>query len=52
MEETGLDISGMVEESEFIESVINDQINRLYLVTGVPHSTKYVCYSNIKIDTL
>ena len=41
LEETGFDISKMIDKNEFIESTINDQMLRLYIVSGIPHDTKF-----------
>ncbi|KAJ9594749.1 hypothetical protein L9F63_013959, partial [Diploptera punctata] len=41
LEETGFDISKMIDKNEFIESTINDQMVRLYIVSGIPKDTKF-----------
>ena len=41
LEETGYDISDQIDEEEFIESNINDQTVRLYVISGVPEATKF-----------
>merc|ERR550519_2577592 len=41
MEETGFDISDIMSEEDYIESVINDQTVRLYMIPGVSESTKF-----------
>lgn len=41
LEETGFDISNLIDPNEFLESVINDQLVRLYIVRNVPMSTKF-----------
>ena len=41
MEETGFDISKMIDKNEYIESTINDQIVRLYIVSGIPRDNKF-----------
>lgn len=41
MEETGFDISKLLDENEYIESVINDQIVRLYIITGIDRNTTF-----------
>ncbi|XP_011499101.1 PREDICTED: m7GpppN-mRNA hydrolase [Ceratosolen solmsi marchali] len=41
LEETGFDISNLIDKNEYIESVINDQLVRLYLIYGVQKDTKF-----------
>jgi hypothetical protein len=41
LEETGFDISKMIDKNEYIESTINDQLVRLYIISGIPHDTKF-----------
>lgn len=41
LEETGFDISNLIDPNEFIESCINDQLVRLYIITGVQLNTKF-----------
>ncbi|KAH0950144.1 hypothetical protein HN011_000550 [Eciton burchellii] len=41
LEETGFDISNLIDKNEYIESVINDQIVRLYIISGVQKDTKF-----------
>ena len=41
MEETGFDISEIMCEDDYIESVINDQTVRLYMIPGVAENTKF-----------
>jgi len=40
-EEIGFDISGTIKNDDYIETVFNDQINRLYIVPGVSMKTKF-----------
>ncbi|NWU94632.1 DCP2 hydrolase, partial [Upupa epops] len=40
-EETGFDIKDYICKEEFIELRINDQIARLYIIPGVPKTTKF-----------
>ncbi|XP_076625054.1 decapping mRNA 2 isoform X2 [Colletes latitarsis] len=41
LEETGFDISNLINENEYIESVINEQLVRLYIICGVQKDTKF-----------
>ncbi|XP_034181460.1 decapping mRNA 2 [Osmia lignaria lignaria] len=41
LEETGFDISNLIDENEYIESVINEQLVRLYIISGVQKDTKF-----------
>ncbi|XP_076231037.1 decapping mRNA 2 [Calliopsis andreniformis] len=41
LEETGFDISNLIDENEYIESVINEQLVRLYIICGVQKDTKF-----------
>ncbi|KAL6262636.1 hypothetical protein P5V15_005429 [Pogonomyrmex californicus] len=41
LEETGFDISNLIDKNEYIESVINDQVVRLYIISGVQKDTKF-----------
>lgn len=41
LEETGFDISKLIDKNEFIESVINDQVVRLYIISGIHKDTKF-----------
>ncbi|KAL0131963.1 hypothetical protein PUN28_000022 [Cardiocondyla obscurior] len=41
LEETGFDISSLIDKNEYIESVINDQTVRLYIISGVQKDTKF-----------
>jgi mRNA-decapping enzyme subunit 2 len=41
LEETGFDISKMIDKNEYIESTINDQMLRLYIVSGIARDTKF-----------
>ncbi|KAK0161128.1 hypothetical protein PV327_009640 [Microctonus hyperodae] len=40
-EETGFDISNLIDKNEYIESIINDRLVRLYIITGVQKDTKF-----------
>lgn len=41
LEETGFDISDIIDKNEYIESNINDQVLRLYIISGVQENTKF-----------
>jgi mRNA-decapping enzyme subunit 2 len=41
LEETGFDISNLIDKNEYIESLINDQTVRLYIISGVQKDTKF-----------
>ncbi|XP_017793788.1 PREDICTED: m7GpppN-mRNA hydrolase [Habropoda laboriosa] len=41
LEETGFDISNLIDENEYIESVIHEQLVRLYIICGVQKDTKF-----------
>ncbi|XP_075237251.1 m7GpppN-mRNA hydrolase-like [Lycorma delicatula] len=41
LEETGFDISKMINANDYIESNVNDQLIRLYIVTGISIDTKF-----------
>ncbi|KYM79586.1 mRNA-decapping enzyme 2 [Atta colombica] len=41
LEETGFDISNLIDKNEYIESTINDQTVRLYIISGVQKDTKF-----------
>ncbi|XP_032685608.1 m7GpppN-mRNA hydrolase isoform X1 [Odontomachus brunneus] len=41
LEETGFDISNLIDKNEYIESAINDQVVRLYIISGVQQDTKF-----------
>nr|CAG4646325.1 EOG090X07NG [Macrothrix elegans] len=42
LEETGFDISQIISPKEFLETTVNDQLTRLYIIPGVPHETKFI----------
>lgn len=41
LEETGFDITNLIDKNEFIESVINDQLVRLYIICGIDRNTTF-----------
>ncbi|CAG9766815.1 unnamed protein product [Ceutorhynchus assimilis] len=41
LEETGFDISPYLNPDEYLESVVNDQLVRLYLIKNIPRSTEF-----------
>lgn len=41
LEETGFDISPLLDKTEYLEHYFNDQLIRLYIITGVPPNVKF-----------
>ncbi|GBM64761.1 m7GpppN-mRNA hydrolase [Araneus ventricosus] len=41
LEETGFDISDLIDKEAFLEHYFNDQLIRLYIITGVPADAKF-----------
>ncbi|XP_054287061.1 m7GpppN-mRNA hydrolase-like isoform X1 [Macrosteles quadrilineatus] len=41
LEETGFDISNLLNQNEYIEATIHEQLVRLYIIPGVPLDTKF-----------
>jgi len=41
LEETGFDITELVNDEEFLECRVNEQLSRLYIIPGVPLNTKF-----------
>lgn len=41
LEETGYDITALLNKSEYIERQIHDQVTRLYIIVGVPRTTQF-----------
>uniref|UniRef100_T1IWP2 mRNA-decapping enzyme 2 n=1 Tax=Strigamia maritima TaxID=126957 RepID=T1IWP2_STRMM len=41
LEETGFDMSKLINKDEYLEHSMNDQVIRLYIITGVPNDTKF-----------
>lgn len=41
LEETGFDISPYLDPNEYLESTINDQLVRLYIIKNIPMGTKF-----------
>ena len=41
LEETGFDISSMIDRDEYIEYKMSEQLSRLYIVPGVSMDTKF-----------
>ncbi|CAG9098903.1 unnamed protein product [Plutella xylostella] len=41
LEETGFDISGMINKNEFIEAMIHEQVVRLYIIGHIPRDTHF-----------
>ena len=40
-EETGFDVTSMLEKEDYLENKLNDQVSRLYIVQNVPLDTKF-----------
>ncbi|KAL3278562.1 hypothetical protein HHI36_016108 [Cryptolaemus montrouzieri] len=41
LEETGFDISSFIDPDDWVESIINDQLVRLYIIRNIPMTTKF-----------
>lgn len=41
LEETGFDISKLINKNDYIEAIIHEQIVRLYIIGHIPHETKF-----------
>lgn len=41
LEETGFDISKLINKNDYIEAIIHDQIVRLYIIANIPLETKF-----------
>ncbi|XP_049871473.1 m7GpppN-mRNA hydrolase [Pectinophora gossypiella] len=41
LEETGFDISKLINKNDYIEAMIHDQIVRLYIIGNIPRDTKF-----------
>nr|CAG4647972.1 EOG090X07NG [Moina brachiata] len=52
LEETGFDISNMISAKVFLETTVNDQLTRLYLIPGVPRNTKFIPRTRNEIRAL
>nr|CAH0105290.1 unnamed protein product [Daphnia galeata] len=52
LEETGFDISHLISVKEFLETTVNDQLTRLYIIPGVPHETKFIPRTRNEIRAL
>nr|CAG4638508.1 EOG090X07NG [Cyclestheria hislopi] len=42
LEETGFDISHIIDPQDFLETTVNDQLTRLYIIPGVPNDAKFI----------
>lgn len=51
-EETGFDITPLIDKNEFIENFFNDQLSRLYIITGVGLDTKFQPKTRKEIKSL
>nr|CAG4637082.1 EOG090X07NG [Ceriodaphnia reticulata] len=52
LEETGFDISHLISVKEFLETTVNDQLTRLYIIPGVPQETKFIPRTRNEIRAL
>lgn len=52
LEETGFDVSSMIKNDEYLENYFNDQLTRLYIITGVPLDTKFQPKTRKEIKSL
>uniref|UniRef100_A0A1B6I4Q5 m7GpppN-mRNA hydrolase n=1 Tax=Homalodisca liturata TaxID=320908 RepID=A0A1B6I4Q5_9HEMI len=41
LEETGFDISSLINPNDFVESLVQEQLVRLYIISGIPQDTKF-----------
>lgn len=41
IEETGFDVSDLLDRNEFLENYFSDQLTRLYIISGIPLDTKF-----------
>lgn len=41
LEETGFDISNLIDSNDFIEAQIHEQIVRLYVIDGISRNTRF-----------
>lgn len=51
-EETGFDITPLIDKNEFIENYFNDQLSRLYIIKGVGLDTKFQPKTRKEIKSL
>ncbi|XP_071170155.1 m7GpppN-mRNA hydrolase-like [Mytilus edulis] len=52
LEETGFDITKLIDRNEYLENHFNDQLSRLYIVPGVPLDTKFKPKTRKEIKSL
>eukprot|EP01136_Pigoraptor_vietnamica_P040957 Opistho-1_new@13383 len=52
MEETGLDVSGIIRESDYFEVVYHEQKTRLYFLVGVPETTQFQTQTRKEISKI
>lgn len=52
LEETGFDISKLIKEDDYIEHQLNDQLNRLYIISGVSKKTDFKPQTRNEIKSL
>uniref|UniRef100_A0A1B6MNL8 m7GpppN-mRNA hydrolase n=1 Tax=Graphocephala atropunctata TaxID=36148 RepID=A0A1B6MNL8_9HEMI len=41
LEETGFDISNLIDANDYVESLVQEQLVRLYIISGIPRETKF-----------
>lgn len=41
LEETGFDITHLIDKQAYLEHYFNDQLIRLYIITGIPPNVKF-----------
>ena len=51
-EEIGLDVSHLIRENDFIETVIHEQKTRLYIVSGLPEDTPMLTLTRKEISDI
>ncbi|XP_064607984.1 m7GpppN-mRNA hydrolase-like [Liolophura sinensis] len=52
LEETGFSVEDLVDKNEYLENQMNDQLTRLYIVPGVPMTTKFQPKTRKEIKSL
>jgi len=52
LEETGFDIKHLIDPDVYLESKLNEQISRLYIVPGVSMETKFKARTRNEIKVI